>query len=237
VTLPSRFEMGRYLMAEILKFIDLTRHFERDNYLLQASGVLAEGSVLAVRGPSGSGKSTLLKMLARLLAPNGGGMLYRGQDYSSISPLEWRRRIQYLSQKPVIFGGTVEQNLKMPFSLSMISRDVFFDWVRADEYMQALGLSAEMLSQEAQTLSGGEAARVALIRALLIDPEVLLLDEPTAYLDENSRKRMIAVLRNWLQSQPFRAIIIVSHQPGDILELPGLMFLDLAASSAGGNLI
>lgn len=223
-------------MAEILKFVNLTRRFARENYVLQTSGCLGEGNVLAIRGPSGSGKSTLLKMLARLLVPNEGNMIYRGQDYKMISPLEWRRKIQYLSQKPVIFDGSVEENLKIPFNLSAIARDSSFDWVQADKYMQALGLPVEMLSQQAHTLSGGEAARVALIRSLLINPEILLLDEPTAYLDDSSRRRLITVLKHWLQVQPSRAMIIVSHQPGELLELPGVVFLDLSAASArGGN--
>jgi len=209
---------------------------ERDNFCLQTSDRLAAGDVLAVRGPSGSGKSTLLKMLARLLAPDTGKIVYRGQEYGMISPQEWRRKIQYLAQKPVMFEGSVEQNLRLPFTLSVIARDLSYDWVQADKYMRELGLSTEMLSQEAPTLSGGEAARIALIRALLINPEILLLDEPTAYLDEVNRKRLIAVLQQWLDAQPSRAMIIVSHQPEDLLELPNLRFLDLMTTvTNGGN--
>ncbi len=169
-------------------------------------------------------------MLARLLAPDSGRMQYLGKDYESISPLEWRRKIQYLSQKPVIFSGSVESNLRLPFSLGIIARELSFDLLQADEYMQALGLSSDMLSQEAATLSGGEAARVALIRAMLINPEIMLLDEPTAYLDETSRKRLMAVVQDWIQAQPSRAIIIVSHQQEDIAELPGVSLLDLSGT-------
>jgi len=209
---------------------------ERDNFCLQTSGRLTEGDVLAVRGPSGSGKSTLLKMLARLLAPDTGNILYRGRDYTMISPQEWRRKIQYLAQKPVMFEGSVEQNLLLPFSLAVIARDLSYDWVQADKYMRELGLSTEMLSQEATTLSGGEAARIALIRSLLINPEILLLDEPTAYLDEANRKKLITVLRQWIQEQPFRAMIIVSHQPEDLFEIPNIRFLDLMHTvNKGGN--
>jgi len=223
-------------MTEILAFDTLTRRMERDNFCLQTSGRLAEGDVLAVRGPSGSGKSTLLKMLARLLAPDTGTIVYRGQDYRLIPPQEWRRKIQYLAQKPVMFEGSVEQNLRMPFSLSVIARDLSYDWVQADKYMRELGLSSEMLSQEAPTLSGGEAARVALLRSLLINPEILLLDEPTAYLDEANRKRLIAVLLQWLHDQPLRAMIIVSHQPEELLELPSIRYLDLMKTvPKGGN--
>ncbi len=222
-------------MTDILAFDSLTRRMERDNFSLQTSGRLAEGDVLVVRGPSGSGKSTLLKMLARLLAPENGTLVYRGQDYTLIPPQEWRRKIQYLAQKPVMFDGNVEQNLRLPFSLSVIARDLSYDWVQADKYMRELGLSAEMLSQEAPTLSGGEAARIALIRSLLINPEILLLDEPTAYLDEANRKSLIAVLQQWLHAQPLRAMIIVSHQPEELLELPNLRYLDLTKIVPNGG--
>lgn len=222
-------------MTNILEFVNLIRRMERDNFCLQTSGWLIKGEVLAVRGPSGSGKSTLLKMLARLLAPDSGAILYQGRDSTMISPQEWRRKIQYLAQKPVMFEGSVEQNLLLPFSLSVIARDVSYDWVQADKYMRELGLSTEMLSQDAPTLSGGEAARIALIRSLLINPEILLLDEPTAYLDEANRKRLIAVLQQWIQEKPWRAMIIVSHQPEDLLELPNLRFLDLGETVTNGG--
>lgn len=213
-------------MAALLEFIDLTRRMERDSFNMQVSGTLAEGDVLAIRGPSGSGKSTLLKMLARLIAPDSGTLAYRGQDYAMLSPLEWRRKIQYLAQKPVMFEGSVEQNLQLPFNLAVIAKELAYDEVQADTYLQELGLSPEILVQEATTLSGGEAARIAIIRSLLINPEILLLDEPTAYLDEANRQKLMKILMQWLQDKPSRAIIIVSHQSEDF-ELPNIRFLDI----------
>ena len=219
-------------MDDIIRTVDLKHSFNLGKIELPVLfGIdlnIKEGEVVALCGTSGSGKSTLLKILARLLAPDTGQMLYRGQEYATIAPMEWRRKIQYLSQKPVLFSGSVEQNLRLPFTLAEIARGMTYDWVLADKYMQELGLSPEMLGQEAQTLSGGEAARITLIRSLLINPEILLLDEPTAYLDEDSRQSLLGVLRHWLLSQPGRAMMIVSHQPEDICELPNISFVDIS---------
>lgn len=218
-------------MEKLLEFIDLTRRFDRNDYCLQISGSLEEGDILAVRGPSGSGKSTLLKMLARLLAPESGRILYQGKDYCSISPLSWRREIQYLSQKPVIFAGTVEENLRIPFSLSSVQALQSYPEDLAAACMEELSLPEELLKQEAGTLSGGEAARIALIRSLLIQPRLLLLDEPTAYLDEKNAVQLLQMLQTWVK-QPNRGLIIVSHKQDEINEMSGVKFLDIQVREA-----
>lgn len=214
-------------MAKLMEFKELTRHFDRDDYYLQASGSLEAGQILAIRGPSGSGKSTLLKMLARLLAPDAGAMFYKGEEYHRISPLDWRREIQYLSQKPVVFAGNVEENFRIPFALNSIQSKLSYPEDHVLGYMEALGLPAGMLKQSAGTLSGGEAARIALIRSLLVQPNILLLDEPTAYLDELSAGRVLQLLQTWLMEPGTRAMVIVSHKQEDLKGLTGVKFLDL----------
>ncbi len=214
-------------MSKMLEFINLSRHFERNNYLLKASGYVDTGEILAVRGASGSGKSTLLKMLVRLLLPDKGEIFYKSEDYHRISPQDWRREIQYLSQKPVVFDGSVEDNFRLPFTLNSIQIKRNYSSKQVLKYMDALGLSEELLNQNAGTLSGGEAARVALIRSLLLQPSILLLDEPTAYLDELSANQVLHLLETWRYEESDRAIMVVSHKQDEISGLSGVRFLDL----------
>ncbi|CFX26776.1 ABC transporter-like [Syntrophomonas zehnderi OL-4] len=214
-------------MQLLMEFKDLTRRFERDDYFLQASGSLSENETLAVRGPSGSGKSTLLKILARLLAPDTGNMFYKGEAYRQIPPQKWRREIQYLSQKPVVFAGSVQDNLRLPFNLNCSPPQINYSQDQASSYLEAVGLSTAILPQSASTLSGGEAARIALIRSLLVQPNILLLDEPTAYLDDSSAGQVINLLKTWLVEKDQRALVIVSHKQEDIKGFNQVKFLDL----------
>lgn len=218
---------GARSMQLLMEFQDLTRRFERDDYFLQASGSLSENEILAVRGPSGSGKSTLLKILARLLAPDTGTMFYKGEAYQQIPPQKWRREIQYLSQKPVVFAGSVLDNFRMPFTLNCSPPKLNYSQDQALSYLEAVGLSTAILQQSASTLSGGEAARIALIRSLLVQPSILLLDEPTAYLDDYSAGQVMQLLNTWLAENNQRGLVIVSHKQEDLKGFNRVKFLDL----------
>ncbi len=153
-------------------------------------------------------------------------MFLQGTSWKDITPSEWRMRLQYLAQKPVLFDGTVEDNLRMPFAFKSVNQKRSFQFSAAAAYLDQLQLSKKLLQQEARTLSGGEAARISLVRALLIEPEILLLDEPTAYLDEDNRERLMALLHQWV-SEERRAIIMVSHSEQDLVSFPDCQTLDV----------
>jgi len=95
-------------------------------------------------------------------------------------------------------------------------------------------LSLEMMHQDAHTLSGGEMARVALVRAMLVEPEVLLLDEPTAFLDEGAERLVLSLLIEWLQERSGRALIIVSHSEDELNIFPSLQVVDIATINREG---
>ena len=211
-----------------MEFKDLCRTFKNRDSFIKESGGVSTGSILSIKGPSGAGKSTLLRMLARLIKPENGDIYLRGQHWLSIPPGTWRRRIHYLSQKPIMFAGTVEDNFRLPFAVKSAKEQGPYTRDNVESYMKALDLPMNYITQEAQTLSGGEASRVALIRALLVEPEVLLLDEPTAYLDGDSRSRVIQMISGWIKAQPGRAVIIVSHNEDEIKNLDNLSVLEIS---------
>lgn len=141
---------------------------------------IVRGEILAVVGPSGAGKSTLLRLLNFLQPPTTGRISFDGQLFSAdcTASLVMRRRVTTVFQRPVLLNRTVAANVAYGLRLRS-QRDSL---AAIHTALQAVGL-AEMAQQPARTLSGGEAQRVALARAIVLRPDALLLDEPTANLD------------------------------------------------------
>lgn len=146
--------------------------------------------ILAVAGPSGAGKSTLLRLLNRLDDPVSGTIEWEGRSLDQWDPTELRRRVAMVFQRAALFPGTVRDNLRV--ALPEVSEE------RAAHVLEHVGLDPDLLDRPADRLSGGEAQRMCIARALLTEPSVLLADEPTAALDISSRRtvedlgRMIA---------------------------------------------
>jgi tungstate transport system ATP-binding protein len=138
------------------------------------------GEILALVGPSGAGKSTLLRLLNFLEPPDEGCILFHQRRFGAGQemPLELRRRVTMVFQRPMLLSRSVQDNVR--FGLDLRGQNHSADRVRTA--LEEVGL-AGLAGQKARTLSGGEAQRVALARALVLQPEVLLLDEPTANLD------------------------------------------------------
>jgi putative ABC transport system ATP-binding protein len=132
-----------------------------------------------IAGPSGSGKSTLLRLCNRLEVPTSGRIRLDGEDISTIDPLALRRRAGMVFQRPVVFGGTVRDNLQV--ARSGAPDDV------CSAVLARAGLGPEVLDRQADDLSGGEAQRLCIARTLLTDPQILLMDEATSALDVDAR--------------------------------------------------
>jgi len=174
------------------------------------SFTLEPGGSCWITGPSGYGKSTLLRTIARLNLPSGGDMLLEGQSWRNIPAEQWRSRVLYVHQKSVMFRGSVLDNLEKPFTLR--NRTAFIpDMRKAEQDLLRLLLPRDILKRDALTLSVGEASRVVLVRSMLVNPQVLLLDELTAGLDVQSRDATTDLLKEWL-SVDGRALVGVSHE-------------------------
>ena len=134
----------------------------------------------AIAGPSGSGKSTLLRCCNRLEVPSSGRIRLGDDDISTLDPMALRRRAGMVFQRPVVFGGTVHDNF-------CVARPGVSE-TEARGVLGQVGLPASLLGRQADDLSGGEAQRMCIARALLTGPEILLMDEATSALDVDARK-------------------------------------------------
>lgn len=219
-------------MTDFFKFESIQYHLGAHGRQITVSSSLEEGGVLLIKGPSGSGKTTLLRILARLQECDSGRVYFEGKDWLSIPSQLWRSRINYTAQKPAIFNGTVLDNLKKPFELKIKKEG--FNLSEAEKVLKELMLDQEILGQDARTLSGGEAARIALLRSILFSPDILLLDEPTASLDEKSGKAVVDYLKKWVKQKPGRGIVMVTHTH-DLKEFSGTKVLEIGCFSGEVN--
>lgn len=164
-----------------------------------------EGEILALVGPSGAGKSTLLRLLNFLETPTAGRIIYRGQATNSGgASLQVRRQITTVFQRPVLLRASVRDNVAYGLRLRGRRLDG-----QVDEMLERVGLM-QFARQPARTLSGGEMQRVALARALVVEPRVLLLDEPTANLDPYNVGVIEETIRAF-NAERGTAVVLVTH--------------------------
>jgi putative ABC transport system ATP-binding protein len=171
----------------------------------------------AIVGPSGAGKSTLLRLLNRLADPDGGRILYRGSDVCDYDVLELRREVALVPQLPALLPGSVAENVRFGPGLCDKRCDV-------ERSLSLAGLDPTFGARPARQLSVGEQQRVMLARALALDPAVLLLDEPTAALDERTRDAVERTLVD-LSERLSASLIIVTHDQAQARRLAQRQFV------------
>lgn len=170
------------------------------------------GGTYSVLGPSGAGKTTLLRLLNRLEEPTTGTLWFHGTPYLQIAAIALRRRVAMVFQVPVVFAGSVEDNLRTPSRLQHRADAVDALAPALARALDLAGLDGIDRRRDAAALSVGEKQRVCIARALMTQPEVLLLDEPTAALDPTAARRLIDSIRQLSQAGGL-TVIMVTHQP------------------------
>jgi putative ABC transport system ATP-binding protein len=189
----------------ILQTEHLTRIVQGKRLVDDISLQVRRGEVIAIVGSSGAGKSSFLRLLNRLDEPTSGRVLLEGQDYRTIPPQELRRRVGMLMQSPFLFAGTVADNIR--FGPSQRGEQVSLETIETLLGQVRLSGYAE---KNVQTLSGGEAQRVSLVRALVNRPQVMLFDEPTSALDSSSEREVESLITS-LVFQHGIACLIITH--------------------------
>jgi len=172
--------------------------------------ILHAGERLGITGPSGSGKTLLLRTLAGLEPLQSGTLVCGERALTQWSMPAYRTRVTYVPQRPALREGTVEAALRAPFAFRVRQGQAFPN-ERARVLLQAAGRDDGFLAQRAERLSGGEAQIVAMVRALLVAPDVLLLDEPTTSLDAGTVGAIEQLVTHWISAQPGRACVWTSH--------------------------
>jgi thiamine transport system ATP-binding protein len=186
------------------------------SFRLTADWSAAAGDRIALMGPSGAGKSTLLAAIAGFLAPTGGAIRWQGEDLSGVAP--GKRPVTILFQDQNLFPHlTVTQNLGLGLRPDL--RLTTSDKERVEHALHRVGLTGLGPRRPAQ-LSGGQASRAALARALLRARPILLLDEPFAALGPAMRQEMLALVRD-VASETGALVLMVTHDPDDALALSG----------------
>lgn len=191
-------------LSEIMLRTDHLSRMVGDKPIVQdVSVVVCKGETLAIVGSSGSGKSSFLRLLNRLDEPTAGTVYLQGIDYREIAPRELRRRVGMVTQRPFLFPGTVAANLR--FGPQQRGDQLADDKINI--LLERVGL-AGFASRDVANLSGGEAQRVSVARALANSPSILLMDEPTSALDEEAKKGVEALVREIIGDGRLTCILV-----------------------------
>ena len=163
------------------------------------------GEILAVVGPNGSGKSTFFLTLAKLLKHEKGSIKFDGIPLNTIEDTSYRRRIALVLQEPLLFNNTVYNNIAIGMKFRGRPKVLIESWVH--QWLERMEIK-HLAGKPAQKLSGGESQRVSLARAIVLHPELLILDEPFSALDARTRWNLLDELRDVLKETGTTAIFI-----------------------------
>jgi ABC-type multidrug transport system fused ATPase/permease subunit len=179
------------------------------------SCVIPAGSTVAIVGASGAGKSTLLSLLLRQREPTEGRILWDGEEYWQFAPEDYHRNVTVVEQDPFIFNTTIAENVA--YGVASVTREnvqAALQAARLGEFVASLPQGIDtVLGERGATLSGGQRQRLAIARALVRNPQVLLLDEPTSALDDSTESEVMLAID---AARAGRTTVIVAHRRATI---------------------
>lgn len=197
-------------MDKIFQVKDLSYQVGETRILKHITLDIEKGKYITVVGPSGSGKSTLMRILASMISPSAGEVLFEGKSIATYEPTEYRQEVSYAFQQPTLFGKTVRDNLMFPFEV----RKKEFDEEKVINYLEMVNLNQTYIDKSVNDVSGGEKQRIALLRNLIFPPKVLITDEVTAGLDVENKTIVHKMLAEF--NQRGLTILRVTHDESEI---------------------
>jgi osmoprotectant transport system ATP-binding protein len=174
---------------------------------------VAEGRTTALIGPSGCGKSTLMRLMIGLVAPDAGSVVFAGQSLATADLIQVRRRMGYVIQEGGLFPHLSARD-NVLLMARRLNRDAEAVAARLDELCALTHFPVAALDRYPLQLSGGQRQRVSLMRALMLDPEILLLDEPLGALDPMIRAELQGELRDIFRALG-KTVVLVTHDMGE----------------------
>ncbi len=177
--------------------------------LQDISFAVERGDRLAIIGPSGAGKTSLLRILNRLISPSSGAIYLDDRPITQISAIKLRSSVNLVPQEPKLLGMNVEEALAYPLLLQKLSKQEIKQ--RVETWRSSLYIPEDWLDRNELQLSLGQRQLVAIARGLVMQPQILLLDEPTSGMDAGSADRLIEVL-NLITTNSQTTVIMVNHQ-------------------------
>jgi tungstate transport system ATP-binding protein len=194
-------------MTSLYQLKDIVFNYGTDFTLSDINVEIKKSNITAIVGPNGSGKTSLLNILSFLNLPHNGSLIFNGTELRRDNLEQIRKTVGYVQQSPYLLRGTTFKNLELGLRLKHIDKETRIKKVA--EVMLLLDIT-ELSDRTARSLSGGEAQKVAIGQVLVLDPDVLILDEPFTHLDKRSiheLEQLILKLRNDLQ----KTIIFTTH--------------------------
>ncbi|MHA2425817.1 MAG: ABC transporter ATP-binding protein [Candidatus Thorarchaeota archaeon] len=196
------------MSEKLLQMKDVTMQFDDTTLFTDFNLDLDYNETVGITGPSGSGKSTILRIAVNLLTPTRGSVLYKEKRILDYDPRWLRQKMILVPQESSMFPGTVRENLL--WGLSIHNRTATEEELLS--VLEEVNLNIDCLDVVAANLSGGEKQRLSISRALLLQPDALLLDEPTSSLDEKSTLSVEKTIQSIIAERNI-GVLIVTHNP------------------------
>ncbi|WP_416296247.1 ABC transporter ATP-binding protein [Paenibacillus illinoisensis] len=236
---PIEADNTKYIMPEkhdYLEFREVCFGYESDKQiLLNATFTIPERKVTAIVGPSGSGKTTIFSLIERFYNPETGSIYWGDNPIHSFSLHDWRKKIGYVSQESSLISGSIRENIiygrddeVSEMEMMNVARLAY-----AHDFIDALPRKYETeVGERGIQLSGGQRQRIAIARALLRNPDILLLDEATASLDSNSEHEVQKALLNLMQE---RTTIVIAHRLSTVVHADQIIVFDYGQVTGVGR--